>query len=481
MTDMRRFLFSPIIAILLAGCMTGPDYHRPNIDVPQTFRFEDKEARALVNAAWWEQFQDPALNDLVRTALAQNKDVKIAAARIEEFLGRLGVTRAQLFPQLGAAGGATRQRTTRAGGPSPLPGGIDPVFNTYDATLNMSWEIDIWGRLRRATEAARADLLATEEARRATILTLVASVATAYINLRDLDLQLGITRRTVAGRTESLKLFDLRFRGGVISEMELSQARSEFEAAAATIPQFEKQIAQLENALSVLLGKNPGPIARGRALDQLALPEVPAGLPSALLERRPDIRQAEQNLIAANARIGAAKALYFPTITLTGLLGSSSAALSSLFTGPARVWSYSGGAKLPIFTAGGIAGQVLQAEAQQQQVLLQYQQAIQNAFREVEDALIDNLKSREELAAQLRQAEALRTYARLARLRYENGSTSYLDVLDAERSLFSIELAYTQAQGRAMLAIVNLYKAMGGGWIVQAEKLTGDETGVASK
>lgn len=474
---MRRIPLAPIIAILLAGCMTGPDYHRPAIDAPLTFRFEDKEGREIVNAAWWEQFQDPTLNDLVRTALAQNKDVKIAAARIEEFFGRLGATRAQLFPQVGAAGGAIRQRATQAGGPSPMPDGIDPVFNSYDATLNMSWEIDIWGRLRRATEAARADLLATEEARRATILTLVASVATSYINLRALDLQLGITRRTVASRMETLKLFELRFKGGVISELELTQARSEFEAVATAIPQIEKQIAQLENALSVLLGNNPGLIARGRALDQLNRPEVPAGLPSALLERRPDIRQAEHNLIAANARIGAARALYFPTITLTGLLGSSSAALSGLFTGPARVWSYSGGARLPIFTAGGIAGQVLQAEAQQQQTLLQYQQVIQNAFREVEDALIDNRKSREELAAQLRQAESLRTYARLARLRYENGTTSYLDVLDAERNLFSVELAYTQAQGRVMLAIVNLYKAMGGGWIVEAEKLTRDGTG----
>jgi len=261
-----------------------------------------------------------------------------------------------------------------------------------------------------------------------------------------------------------------------VSEMELAQNRSEYEAAVATVPQIEAQIAQQENALSVLLGRNPGPIARGREVTQLALPAVPAGLPSELLERRPDLRQAEQVLIAANARIGAARALYFPTISLTGMFGAVSTQFSNLFSGPTRVWAYAGDASMPIFTAGGIAGQVQQAEAQQQQALLAYQKAIQTSFQEVENGLVGAQKSRAQLAAQGRQVEALRTYARLARLRYDNGYTSYMEVLDAERSLFNAELSYSQTQGAMYAVMINLYKAMGGGWVVEAERLSSAET-----
>jgi len=325
--------------------------------------------------------------------------------------------------------------------------------------------------LRRATEAARADLLSTEEARRAVVLTLVTAVANGYVSLLNLDQQLEIARQTVKVREESLKLFELRFSGGLISEVELSQVKSDYEQTRATIPQIEKSIAQQENALNALVGRNPSPIRRGRSMEQLVLPAVPAGLPSDLLERRPDIRQAEQGLIAANARIAVAKAQYFPSISLTGLFGASSEDLSNLFHGAAKVWNYTGNVTVPIFTAGRISGQVQAAEAVRRLALYGYQQAIQTAFREVEDALVDQRKSREKFEYESRQIEALRTYRNLASMRYENGYSSYLEVLDANRNLFAAELSHIQTKGNLFQAVVNLYKAMGGGWIVEAEKV----------
>jgi multidrug efflux system outer membrane protein len=468
----RKAAGACLIALGLSGCMLGPNYSRPAVQAPPTFRFADADAKDLANTAWWEQFNDPVLNDLIRIALAENKDVKIAAARIEEFMGRFATTRSQLFPQIQGNGSATREQLSRRAGAAGVPPGADSRLTLYDLNLSATWEIDVWGRIRRLTEAARADLLATEEGRRATILTLVASVATAYVSLLDLDQRLATVRSTATSRGESLRLFDLRFRNGVISELELAQNRSEHEAALAQIPPLENAIAQQENALSVLLGRNPGPIPRGANLANLQLPGIPAGLPSDLLERRPDLRQAEQTLVAANARIGAARALYFPTISLTGLLGGVSTQLSNLFNGAARTWAFAGAATVPVFTAGGIAGVVQQSEAQQQQALLSYQRAIQTAFREVEDSLIAQQKIREQLTAQGRQVEALRRYSRLARLRYEGGFTSFFEVLDAERSLFDVELAYVPTQGAVYASLIDLYKAMGGGWVVTAERLT---------
>ncbi len=304
--------------------------------------------------------------------------------------------------------------------------------------------------------------LATDEGRRGVILTVVAAAATAYTDLLDLDKQLDIAQQTAISREQTLKLFRLRYDRGLISELELSQAESECRSAEATLPLLRKLIGQQENALSILLGRNPGPIVRGKPLDHLVLPAVPAGLPSQLLERRPDIRQAEQNLIAANARIGVAKAQYFPTISLTGLFGVQSTDLSTLFAGPARTWTYALPIAAPVFTAGLIAGSVKAAEAVQKETLLRYRQVIQQAFREVEDGLIDQAKTREQLQTQREQVVALQAYARLARLRYENGYTSYIEVLDAERSLFDAELSYIQTQAVLFRALVNLYKAMGG-------------------
>ncbi len=464
---MRKPIAAALIALLAGGCMVGPDYVRPPVDAPAAWRLDEKDVRDLANTAWWEQFGDPVLNDLVATALRENKDLMIASARVDEFAGRYGFVRAELFPQVGAGYDASRQRVNS----SVISGsGGESTFNSYSAALNAGWEIDLWGRIRRQTEAARAQLLASEEARRAVVMTLVGSAAGGYINLRDLDRQLEIAQATAKARGESYEIFKLRYEGGIISLLELSQNRSQYEEALATIPVFEKAIAQQENGLSVLLGKNPGPIARGKTIDELLLPGIPAGLPSELLARRPDILEAEQKLIAANALIGAAKAQYFPTISLTGLFGYSSTSLGNLFDSQSKAWQYGGGIAMPIFTAGAIAGQVQAAEASQQQALFAYQKAIQQGFREVNDALIDQDRTREQLQAQNRQVAALQEYADTARLRYENGYTSFIEVLDAERSLFNAQLQYTQTQQVQFQAMINLYKAMGGGWDVAAEK-----------
>ncbi len=467
MKPRRLFTVVAPLAVLasLSACTIGPDYRREPIDAPAHFRFAEENARAEVNTAWWRQMQDPVLDELIATALTDNKDLLIAAARVEEYYGRLGVSRSQFFPQIGAEAVGQRNRSSeRTITPAP---GTNP-FNTVQIDAFASWEIDLFGRLRRQTEAARAQLLASEEGRRATILSLTATVATGYINLRSLDRQLEVARATLDSRTQSLDLFDKRFKGGVISELELSQARSEYATALAAVPDLERQVAQQENALAVLLGHNPGPIPRGQTIDSLALPQIPTGLPSELLEQRPDLRAAEQNLIAANAAIGAAKAQYFPSISLTGLFGGASTSLNNLFSGPGRVWSFAAGLSMPIFTAGAIAGQVEVAEAQQRQALLSYQKAIQTAFQEVDDALIGGTKSREQLAAQSQRVSALRSYARMARLRYEGGYSSYSDVLDAERSLFNAELSYAQVQGQNFAQMVALYKALGGGWVAEA-------------
>jgi multidrug efflux system outer membrane protein len=457
-------------AALLPGCMVGPDYVRPPIDVPPAWRVDYGQAADLVNTPWWQQLQDPVLDELIAIALRENRDVRIAAARIDEFSGRFAVARSALFPQVAASANAARQRASRDQPINPIPSNVSPIYNNYELLASAAWELDLWGKLRRGTEAARADVLAAEESKRAIVLALVASVVSGYISLRDLDRQLEIARETTKTRYDSLQVFQLRFKGGVVSQLELAQNQSEYASALASIPQIENQIAQTENAISVLLGRNPGAIPRGRTIDQLTLPAVPSGLPSELLERRPDLREAEAELVAANARIGVAKAAYFPSISLTGALGTASTQLSNLFAGPAGVWSYGASLLAPIFTAGAIAGQVQAAEAQQQQALFSYQKAIQSAFSDVDNALVDHAKSRERLDAVAQQVEALATYARLARLRYENGYTSYIEVLDAERNLFSAQLQYADQQALVLNALVNLYKAMGGGWVELADQ-----------
>jgi multidrug efflux system outer membrane protein len=468
---MHRFILLASV-VLISGCMVGPDYHRPELDVPASFRYEEKEARDTAGVEWWEAIEDPVLESLIDEALVNNLSVKIAAANIEQAVGVLTQVRAPLFPQANYSGSGLRQKLSELGA-VPLSPLVPNPQNSFQLLAGANWEIDLWGRIRRLSEAARADLLATREARRGVILSLVASVANSYIQLRGLDAQLEIAHRTLAAYGESVKLFELQFKHGQVSRMTVEQARSQYQTAAAAIPQIESQISQTEHFLSILLGRNPGPVARGKSILDLALPDVPAGLPSELVERRPDLVQAEQNLIAANAQIGAAKALYFPSISLTGALGAQSDELSNLFKGSARTWNYSGSFVGPIFTAGAISGQVIQTEAAQQAALLSYKDAILSAFNDVENALVARQKLLDQLTAQAGLVASLKEYARLAWMQYNGGYTPYLTVLDAQSQLFPAELNYAQTRTALLTAYVNIYQSMGGGWVNKAEMLTG--------
>ncbi|MEC5386537.1 efflux transporter outer membrane subunit [Uliginosibacterium sp. H3] len=461
------------LASMLAACTLGPDYSRPDVEVPAAYRSQNASPTPAPSNAeiagqhWWQALQDPALDTLIAESLTNNQDLLAATARIDEYYGILGTTRSAMFPQVGGEIDGARQRASERTNTGASP--RNP-FNSVQADVFASWEIDLFGRVRRQTEAARANLLATEEARRGVVLSLTAAVANGYINLRDLDQQLEVAKATLESRLRAFELFDKRYKGGVVSELEYSQARSEYASALAAVPTIEQAIALQENALSVIVGRNPGPIARGKRIDQLIPLAVPSGLPSDLLNRRPDVLQAEQNLVAANANIGAARALYFPSISLTGLFGGASTSLNGLFSGPGRVWSFAANATMPIFTAGNISGQVQAAEARQQQALAQYRKAIQTAFRETDDALIGLQKTQAARDAVFTRVDALRSYSRLARLRYDGGYTSYLEVLDAERSLFSAELQLAQSQADALTQFVNIYKAIGGSWQVSDDE-----------
>lgn len=463
---MRR-LVTVLIAIGCAGCTFGPNYVRPKINAPAAFQYEEKEARDTANTEWWKQFQDPVLDSLIAEALANNKSVQIAAANVEQAAAVLTQTRSPLYPQAGYGASGAKQRMSES--QVQLP---NNPRTSYESLASTSWEIDLWGRIRRLSEAARANLLAGEEARRGVILSLVAAVSNSYIQLLALDEQLAISRRTLDTYGESVKLFELQFKYGQVSQMTIQQARAQYETAAAAIPQIESQLAQTENALSVLLGKNPGPVSRGKTIRELTPPDVPSGLPSDLLMNRPDIRQTEQELIAANAQIGAAKALYFPTISLTGAFGFSSFALSDLFKGPSKVWSYSGSIAGPIFTGGAIRGQVKQAEAARNAALLNYELAIQNAFADVENALIARRKLVEQIEAQGRLVHASSEYVRLAQLQYDGGYAPYSTVLQAQQQLFPAELNDAQSRASMFISLVNIYKAVGGGWVNEANRAT---------
>ena len=473
---MRNRLLLACIPLLLTACSIGPDYVRPTIATQPNWTVSYEAAAGLADTAWWEGFSDPVLNGLIDTALKENLDLQVAAARVDEYLGRLQTTRSEFFPQISGAGTASRQDDTETG----LTPGDNGPYDYYQLDLNATWEIDLWGRIRRANEAARADLLATEEGRRAVLLTLTANTASAYLTLRGLDRQLEIARDTETAYAESLRIFKLRHQYGTVSQLEVSQVESQYEVARQAIPQYEAAIVRQENLLAVLLGSNPGfAIPRGKTIDELMVPGIPAGLPSDLLERRPDIIRAEQQLIAANARIGVARALYFPTISLTGAFGTASINSDLLFEGPSEIWQISGDVLAPIFTFGNIEGQVKASEAQQRQALFSYRQTILNAFSDVEDALISTTKGREQLAAQVRQVAALSTYARLARLQYEAGKTSYLQVLDADRALFDGQLSQVETQYLTLTSLVDVYRAMGGGWVDVADQRTVREAAVA--
>jgi multidrug efflux system outer membrane protein len=467
---MKPALLALLLVAPLSACMVGPDYRRPDIEAPAAWSVDNAEAGEISNLAWWEQFQDPALSALVDQALHNNKDLAIATANVDAAFAQYGITRAAQWPQVDAGASASRQRLSETAGPVPAPAGRQ-VFNDFDASLSASFELDVWGRLRRASESARASLLASEEGRRTVLMTLVGAVANGYIQLRALDRQLEIARSTSQSLGEAARLQELRFREGAVPESDYRQAESQYQTAAAQVPELERQVARQENFISVLLGRNPGPIPRGREIEALLFPAVPDALPASLLERRPDIRQAEQNLIAANADIGVAKAAYFPRISLTAALGFESADLSDLLKARSKAGSLGAGATLPIFNAGRIRNQVAQTEAFQREALSNYEKSILVGFQEVENALIDRTKFSQAREVQARNVAALQRFRDLAALRYKEGATIYLEVANAEQSLFNAQLAYVATQSQLFQSYANLYKAMGGGWVEQVEEL----------
>jgi len=443
--------------------MVGPKYKRPPVTVPDTYRGVAPEAgsqaASLGDEKWWEVFQDPQLQGLIREALSQNYDVRIAATRVLQAQAVLGITRADQFPIItgGALSSNERLPATR----------VTPAFETSPSQVNLSlfWELDFWGKYRRATEAARANLLATEWGQKAVMSSLVSNVASAYFQLLELDSEMEISRSTLVSRKESLRLVEVRAKGGATSMLDVRQSELLVYTAAGTIPDLERRIEQQENLISVLLGKNPAPVTRGKPLVESAtLPTVPAGLPSSLLERRPDIQSSEQQLVAANARIGVAKAAYFPQITLTAVGGYQSSALTNLFTGPAGLWNVGGQLVQPIFTGGRIRSNVRLTEAQKQEEVLAYQQSIQQAFREVSDSLVAYRKNQEFRAQQELLTNSAQDATRLSDMRYRGGVTSYLEVLDSDTRYFDAQLGLAQAQLNERLALVQLYNALGGGW-----------------
>jgi multidrug efflux system outer membrane protein len=469
---MRKSLIAPIVAAaLLAGCTVGPNYRRPAIQTPNTFRAAAPAAAgdtvSLAGLKWFEVFKDEKLQELEREALAQNYDLRDAAARVEAARASLGITRSNQFPNVDANADISTARLSRNGA-TPLPASFVPSQNrTFGgATLGLlSFELDFWGRLRRATEAARANLLGAEENRKAVMTTLVSEVAADYFSLRELDYQLEISQRTLATRQESLELIKNRQSGGVATLLDLRQGEQLVYTAAETIPTLQQQIEQTENQISLLLGKNPGEVLRGLSLtEQVLPPDVPAGLPSDLLERRPDIRAAEQNLIVANAEIGVAKAAYFPQISLTGFLGGQGTQLSSLFSGPSAVWNFTPQVTQPIFTAGRLKANVQLSQALRDSALIQYEKSIQTAFTEVSNALIAHQRVRESRVQQELLVAALQDRTRLAYVRYRGGVDTLLNALDSDRDLFQAELTLSQVRLNELDSVVQLYKALGGGW-----------------
>jgi multidrug efflux system outer membrane protein len=451
-------------ALLLAGCAVGPDFRRPEVPVPPDFRGQAPDApvspESLGDLAWAQIFQDETLQALIRTALVENYDFQVAVARILGARAQVTVSRSFQFPDLSATATAPYTHITGDRGPLQFNDTFSPL-----GTFDLFWEVDIWGRLRRATEASRAELLATEEVRRFVMTTLVSDVATAYFQLRELDLELEISRRTLASRRDSLRLVQLRQQGGVAALIDVRQAEVLLYTAAQTVPDVERRIEQTENLISVLLGRSPNAVPRGRPLlQQLALPALPAGLPSSLLQRRPDIRQAESQLHAATARIGVAKADYFPRVLLTGAAGAGGLNVDGSWFGPTGLFAIGPQVTLPIFNMGRIGAGVDSAEARAQEALVRYQQTIQQAFRDVSDALVEHRKRQESRVQQEALVVSLRDAARLAGIRYRGGVTSYLEVLDTERQLFDAELTLAQFQRDELLAVVRLYRALGGGW-----------------
>lgn len=467
-----RTLISLALAALLGACAMGPDYKRPAVQTPDFRGAPALAGKPLAEMAWWEIYQDPALDKLLRTALTNNFDVRIALARVEEFRAAAGVAGFGSIPLVSAGGGATRSRISTVG-PTPLPSSAQPVRTTLSADINASYEIDLWKRVSSLQAAVRADLLNSEFARDTVRISVMTNVATAYFTLRALDEQLSIAQKTVAIRDDFLKLTRAQFERGVVSGLDVNRAEASAATARAAIPDLKSQVAQTENLLQILAGATPAAVARAESADADKLPpEVPLGVPSTLLERRPDLRQAESALVGANARLKAVKASLFPTISLTGALGSQSAAFGNLFSGPAATWSFGLSLLQPIIDVNRNKYQVQIYSAREQQAILAYQQTVTQAFREVGDALAARAGYREALLVQNEQVAALRTARDQVAKRYAAGYSSYFEVIDADRVLFEAELARVQVLRNTMTSLVQLYKALGGGWQMAAAEST---------
>lgn len=464
-TEMKRLICVVVLGFLIAGCKLGPDYVRPPVKSPEAWREKSKTDSTLANLPWWELFKDETLQGLIKTALAENKNAGIALERIEEARAQLGIAKADYYPEVRGTGAAAAVDPSDKTFPRETE---SKTSGYYLLKADVSWELDFFGRVRRANEAQRAILLGTEDAYRSTVILLVSEVARVYTELRGLDLELEIAQRTLKSRQEYVDLAKLRFDGGVTPELDWRQAEAEYYRTQAIVFDLEKQIRIAENALSVLLGRPPADIPRGLTIqDQMILPEVPAGLPSDLLERRPDILAAEQLLVAENARIGEAKALMFPSISLTGSYGVVSRDLSSLISSAAQTWNIVPSLVQTIFDAGRNKNRVRAQESRQKQALLSYQQAILLSFQDVEDALVSYTKFGEERTSQGERVRALRQVLTLSEARYKGGVAAYLEVLDAQRSLFGAELDEVDTMRAHIDSLVRVYKALGGGWSEQ--------------
>lgn len=471
MSRLIHISFILAVTTLAASCTLGKNYERPDVQTPSTYRLASGQpsAASLADLQWFELFRDDALTGLVKTALQDNFELRIAAQRVLQARAAYGITRAGQWPSVDASADVIAARSSQVGANRGIPAGTDTDVSYAQAGFSLSWELDVWGRLRRLSEAGRAQYLATEEARRGVVTTLVADVSQTYLALRALDLELEIAQRTRDVANDNLRLVEARRASGVASGLDVRQAEQLLFTATGQIASIEREITLAENALSLLLGRVPGDIPRGRPLEALqAPPTVPAGLPSALLERRPDIRQAEQDLVAANAQIGAAKADYFPRISLTGFFGAQSRQLSDLLSGPAVLASAGLGAAVPLFNAGRTRNNVKLAEAVHGEALVNYQRVIYGAFRDVSDGLASYSKTNEQRTQQERLVEALTASSQLATQRYQGGLDSYLPVLDAQRNLFQGELDLARLRQQELSSLVQLYRALGGGWTKQS-------------
>lgn len=472
------YYFIFILTLTIGGCAVGPDYQKPDVDSPEGWIYKDSvkaldsskafikdsTAIAIADTAWWRLFNDSTLTELIQIGLKENSDIKLASARVEQFLANYGITRSSFYPDLNFKGSAKTGKFSSSFTNSDQ----NRYTNIFNMSLTSDWEIDLWGKIRRTNESARADLLASEESRQGMVLFITSKIASSYIELLTLKRQLELTKKTLQSRDTGLILFRLRYVKGDISLLDLTQFESDYWYVYSQIPYYEKQITQAENNLNILIGRNPGTVKTGSNTDSVIVPIVPDGIPSQLLQRRPDIRYAEQVLISANANIGAVKALYYPSISLSGTLGVASDDLSSLFNPLSQLWNIGGNIVAPLFNAGRTKNKVRVAESQKKQALISYVNAVRSSFRDVENALVDQAKTREQLFLLGNRVDALKLYKDLAMMNFNEGVSNYLEVLDADRSLFDAQIYYETTRGILLKSIVNIYSSFGGGWVTKA-------------